>query len=392
MTVLTRTQVAIIGGGPAGLLLGHWLRAAGIDCIVLERQTEAHVAGRIRAGVLERTTTDLIKALGLDARLQAKGLRHDGLSIVHGDTTLLVPVHALSGHHVVVYGQTEITRDLIDAAPARGLPIVWCAEDVALHDIAGDCQVSYTHEGVSHQIECTAIVGCDGSRGAARMAIPAAQRREFERSYPFGWLGVLADVPPCHHEVAYARNDRGFALASMRSMERSRYYIQVGLDERLEDWPEDRFWEELTLRLGPDLGPRVTRGPAIETSITPLRSFVGEPMRWGKLFLAGDATHLVPPTGAKGLNLAAGDITYLAPALVEWLQGGSTHGIDSYSARALKRVWQTERFSWYLTRLLHQFPEDSPFDRNMQRAELDYLIASPAAQASLAENYVGLPL
>jgi p-hydroxybenzoate 3-monooxygenase len=388
-----KTQVAIIGAGPAGLMLGHGLSQAGIDVVIVERTSKARVMERIRAGVLERTTTDLLAQLGFDQRLKAEGLLHNGLTLVNGGHIIEVEVAKHTGRHVTVYGQTEITRDLIEAATERGLPIIWEAADVALHDLESTASyITFTADGAAQRINAQILVGCDGFHGAARQAIPTAHRREFERAYPFGWLGVLADVPPCHPEVVYASHERGFALASMRSMTRSRYYVQVGLDEKVEDWSDDRFWEELKIRLGPDMGAKVITGPSIEKSIAPLRSFVSEPMRHGNLFLAGDAAHIVPPTGAKGLNLASSDIVYLTEALIGWFKRGETAGIDGYSDRALKRVWKTERFSWYLTKLMHRFPEDGPFERRMQNAELDYIANSEAAQAMIAENYVGLPL
>ncbi len=388
-----QVQVAIIGAGPAGLLLGHSLRQAGISCIVIERQTRARVEERIRAGVLERTTTDLMARLGLDQRLKAEGLLHRGLTLVNDGRVINVEITRHTNRHVTVYGQTELTRDLINAAAERDLPIVWEASEVALHDVDGAApSVSFCRAGAVETVRAEMIVGCDGFHGVSRQAIPAAVRREFERAYPFGWLGVLADVPPCHPEVVYASHPRGFALASMRSPTRSRYYVQVALDEKIEDWPDARFWDELKLRLGPELAATVVTGPSIEKSIAPLRSFVTEPMRHGNLFLAGDAAHIVPPTGAKGLNLAASDVTYLAEALIGWFNHGDSAGINGYSDRALDRIWKTERFSWYLTRLMHRFPEDGAFERRMQDAELDYIARSEFAQASIAENYVGLPL
>ncbi len=382
-----KTQVAIVGAGPAGLLLGHSLRQAGIECVIVERTSQARVKERIRAGILETTLTDLLARLGLDSRLQAEGLRHHGLVLVNDGQSIPVDIFGPTGKHVTAYGQTEITRDLIDAAPRAGLHIVWEAADVVLHDVDSDAP-SVTWAG--GRIDCEVIVGCDGFHGASRACIPDA--RVFERAYPFGWLGILADVPPCHAHVIYASHARGFALASMRSPTRSRYYVQVGLDERVEDWSDDRFWDELCVRLGPEVAASVTRGPSIEKSIAPLRSFVSEPMRHGSLFLAGDAAHIVPPTGAKGLNLAASDVTYLSEALIDWFKRGDTAGIDGYSDRALRRIWKAERFSWQLTKLMHRFPEDGPFERRMQIAELDYIAGSKAAQTSIAENYVGLPL
>ncbi len=381
-----KTQVAIIGGGPAGLLLAHSLRQAGIDCIIVERTSQARVEERIRAGILEQTLTDLLERLGLDARLKAEGLRHEGLVLVNDGRTIPVEIFGHTGRHVTAYGQTEITRDLIAAAATAGINIIWDAADVALHNVDGTAPYVTWAGG---RIDCDVIVGCDGFHGPSRAVVGGTS---FERAYPFGWLGVLAEVPPCHAHVVYASHERGFALASMRSPTRSRYYVQVGLDEKIEDWSDDRFWVELRIRLGSDIAANVTTGPSIEKSIAPLRSFVSEPMRRGRLFLAGDAAHIVPPTGAKGLNLAASDVIYLSEALIGWFNRGETAGIDGYSDRALKRIWKTERFSWYLTKLMHRFPEDGAFERRMQNAELDYIAHSKAAQAMIAENYVGLPL
>lgn len=383
-----KTQVAIIGAGPAGLLLGHLLRAEGIECVIVERTSQARVTDRIRAGVLERTTTDLLHRLGIDDRLNREGMLEEGFALADGERLIRIDTFALTGKHVTVYGQTEVTRDLIAAAPARGLEIVWEAADVALHDVASNAPW-VTWEG--GRIDCDFIAGCDGFHGIARHAIPAHIRRTFERVYPFGWLGILADVPPCHHELIYANHDRGFALASMRSPTRSRYYIQVPVDEDIALWPDEQLWDELALRL-PQVADRITRGPALEKSVAPLRSFVSEPMHHGRLFLCGDATHIVPPTGAKGLNLAASDVAYLSDALIGHYRRADDTSLTSYSARALARVWKAERFSWQLTKLMHRFPEDSPFERRMQIAELDYIATSTAAQTAIAENYVGLPL
>ena len=387
-----KTQVAIIGGGPAGLLLGHLLRAEGIDCIILERQSRAHVEGRIRAGVLETVTTDLLHRLGIDAGLNAQGMMEEGFNLADGERMIRIPITELTGKHVVVYGQTEVTRDLIDAAPERDLEIVFEAKEVTLHDIDGPPYLTYEKDGVQHRIDADFIAGCDGFHGPSRKAVPANRVAQYEREYPFGWLGILADVPPCHHELIYASSDAGFALASMRSPTRSRYYIQVGRDERLEEWPEERLWDELERRFAPLAGRPVVRGPALEMSIAPLRSYVFEPMRHGRLFLAGDAAHIVPPTGAKGLNLAASDVAYLAEAFIAWYKKGSEAALTGYAAKALARVWKAERFSWSLTKLMHRFPEDGAFERRMQIAELDYLAGSSAMQTAIAENYVGLPL
>jgi len=392
-TPATKTQVAIIGAGPAGLLLGHLLRAEGIDCIVLERQMPDYVLGRIRAGVLEQVTVGLMERLGLDARLKAEGLVEHGFALADGERLIRIDVADLTGKTVVVYGQTEITRDLMDAAPARGLEVIYGADDVALHDIETEApSLTYTLGGTTHRIEAGFIAGCDGFHGPSRKAIPASVGREYERVYPFGWLGILADVPPCHEELIYANHERGFALASMRSHTRSRYYVDVPLTDRLEDWSDDRLWDELAVRLGPEAAAGITRGPALEKSIAPLRSYVFEPMRHGSLLLCGDSAHIVPPTGAKGLNLAASDVHYAAAALNGYFKTNDADAIAGYSAKALARVWKSERFSWSLTRLMHRFPDDGPFERQMQVAELDYIANSRAAQMSIAENYVGLPV
>lgn len=388
-----KTQVAIIGAGPAGLMLGHLLRQSGIDVVILERQSAEHVCSRIRAGVLESITTDVMDRLGLGARMHAEGLVHHGFNLADGERMVHIDIKALTGRQVLVYGQTELTKDLIEAAPARGLPILWEAADVALHDIESEAPwVSFQHAGTQQRLDARYIAGCDGFHGVARAAIPAGAGRQYEKVYPFGWLGILADVPPCNHELIYANHANGFALASMRSHVRSRYYIQVPLTEKIEDWPDERLWDELALRLGPEAGGRITRGPALEKSIAPLRSFVFEPMRHGSLFLAGDAAHIVPPTGAKGLNLAASDIHYLSDALTGALSKGDREGLAAYSGKALARVWKSERFSWSLTMLMHRFPDATVFDRRMQQAELAYIATSESAQRSIAENYVGLPL
>ncbi|GHA01237.1 4-hydroxybenzoate 3-monooxygenase [Novosphingobium arvoryzae] len=388
-----KTQVAIVGAGPAGLFLGHLLRAEGIDCVVVERQTPDYVLSRIRAGVLEQVTVGLMERLGLDARLKAEGLVEEGFNLADGERLIRIDVAGLTGKTVVVYGQTEITRDLMDAAPARGLPVLYGAEDVAVHAIESDAPfVTFRHDGADQRLDARFVVGCDGFHGPSRKAIPARAAREFERVYPFGWLGILADVPPCNPELIYANHERGFALASMRSHTRSRYYIDVPLTEKVEDWSDERIWDELAIRLGPDAAAGMTRGPSIEKSIAPLRSYVFEPMRHGSLLLCGDAAHIVPPTGAKGLNLAASDVHYAAEALTAFFRRGDNDAVIGYSAKALARVWKSERFSWSLTKLMHRFPEDGPFERAMQVAELDYIASSVAAQTTIAENYVGLPV
>lgn len=389
-----RTQVAIIGAGPAGLLLAHLLRRAGVDAVVLERRDREYVEGRVRAGVLEQVTVDLMNELGLGQRMRAEGLIHTGTNIAaDGDLFRIDMSELTGGSTVMVYGQQEVMKDLFDAAEPRGVRIIFDAEDVALHDIeSAKPYVTWRKDGAEHRLDCDFIAGCDGYHGVSRASIPAEVLKTFERVYPFGWLGVLADVPPCDHELIYSNHERGFALASMRSPTRSRYYIQCGLDERIEDWSDERFWDELCLRLGPEAGARVTRGASFEKSIAPLRSFVSEPMRHGRLFLAGDAAHIVPPTGAKGLNLAASDVIMLGEALTEHYLEGSDAGLDGYSARALARVWKAERFSWWFTSLTHRFPDRDGFDRKMQVAELAYMRGSRAAQVTLAENYVGLPL
>ena len=389
-----RTQVAIIGAGPAGLFLAHLLRQAGVDCVVLERRDRPYVEGRVRAGVLEQITVDLMARLGLDARLRREGLTHNGTNLACDGELFHVDMAGLTGGRAVtVYGQQEVMKDLFDAAEACGLPIIFEAEDVRLHDLAAERPfVTWRKDGAAHRLDCDVVAGCDGFHGVGRSSIPPEVLKSFERIYPFGWLGVLAEVPPCAEELIYCNHARGFALASMRSATRSRYYLQCALDDPLEAWPDARFWDELCLRLGPEAGSRVVRGPSFEKSIAPLRSFVAEPMRYGRLFLAGDAAHIVPPTGAKGLNLAVSDVIMLAEALEAFYATGAELALDRYSQRALARVWKAERFSWWFTTLTHRFPQMDAFDRRIQTAELAYMRASPRAQAVFAENYVGLPL
>lgn len=388
-----RTQVGIIGAGPAGLLLARLLKVYGIDSVILEARSRAYVEDRIRAGVLEQGTVDLLREAGVAQRLEREGLVHDGVELAVGGRRFRIDFRALVGKTVTVYGQTEVTKDLIAAHLAAGEgQIVWEAADVAIHDAQTDQpRLTYRADGESHALACDFIAGCDGFHGVSRASLPAALVRTYQRDYPFGWLGILADVPPCSDELIYASHARGFALASMRSPTRSRYYIQCGLDEKIEDWPDDRLWDELKRRLGSETEPHITVGPSIEKSIAPLRSFVAAPMAHGRLFLAGDAAHIVPPTGAKGLNLAASDVHYLCRALLAHYREGSDALLAAYSDTALARVWKAERFSWWMTSLLHRLHDEASFEAQMQRAELDYLASSRAAQTALAENYVGLP-
>ena len=389
-----RTKVAIIGAGPAGMLLGHLLARAGIDAVIVERRDRAYVEARVRAGVLEQVAVDLMDRLGLGARMHREGLVHEGTNLAHDGGMFRIDMKALTGGStVMVYGQQEVMRDLFDAAPDRGVQVVFDADDVALHGLDGTSpHVTWRKDGAEQRLDCDFVAGCDGYHGVSRGSIPAHVLKEFERVYPFGWLGILAEVPPANHELIYSNHERGFALASMRSATRSRYYLQCPIDDRIEDWSDDRFWDELCLRLGDRAAGGVIRGPSFEKSIAPLRSFVAEPMRWGRLFLAGDAAHIVPPTGAKGLNLAASDVAFLAQALEEHYRERSDAGIDGYSARARARVWKAERFSWWFTGITHRFPETGPLEHRLQVAELDYIRDSRAAQTVLAENYVGLPI
>ena len=388
-----RTQVAIIGSGPAGLLLGQLLQDAGIDNVIIERRDEEYILSRIRAGVLEMGTVGLLERAGCGERMRREGLVHHGFELSFGGRRHRIDFDALlAGGSVMVYGQTEVTRDLMARRRAAGAVTVYDAEDVTLHDFDGASpSLRWRKDGATHAIQADFIAGCDGFHGASRAAVPASAIRAYERVYPFGWLGVLADVPPVADELIYANHERGFALCSMRSRTRSRYYVQCGLDERIEEWSDQRFWDELRRRLPPDTADAVTTGASIEKSIAPLRSFVAEPMRFGRLFLAGDAAHIVPPTGAKGLNLAASDVHYLSSALIEHYADRSDAGIDTYSERALARIWKAVRFSWWMTTMMHRFPDAGEFGQRIQEAELDYLSGSTAASMSLAENYVGLP-
>ena len=389
------TQVAIIGAGPSGLLLGALLHKAGIDHVIIERQSPDYVLGRIRAGILEQVTVDLLHEAGVGNGVSQGGTVHHSIELVFKNTRHPIEVTQLTGGKVVTaYGQTEVTKDLMDQRTRLGLSTVYEASDVSLHDFDGlQPQVRYLKDGVSHVLNCEFIAGCDGFHGVARASVPKNAITEYEKVYPFGWLGVLADVPPVSsHAIVYANSDRGFALCSMRSMTRSRYYVQCPLSDKVEDWSDQRFWDEIRRRLDPEMAERMVIGASIEKSIAPLRSFVAEPMRFGRLFLAGDAAHIVPPTGAKGLNLAASDVKYLSSAFIEFFKDKSAAGIDHYSQRALARIWRAERFSWWLTSLMHRFPDSEGFGQKMQEAELDYLVNSHALSTSLAENYVGLPL
>jgi p-hydroxybenzoate 3-monooxygenase len=388
-----RTQVAIIGSGPAGLLLGQLLTRDGIDNVILERSSKAHVLSRIRAGVLEEGTARILEAAGAGIRMRAQGLLHGGIRVAFDDDMQRIDLHKLTGKRVMVYGQTEVTRDLVDARAASGAHSVYEAERVAPTDFdESGPTVSFVIDGVTQRLDCDFIVGCDGFHGVCRASVPERAIATFERIYPFGWLGLLADVPPAAEELIYVNHAEGFALCSMRSAARSRYYVQVGLDEKLEAWSDQRFWDELRRRLPETVAANITTGASLEKSIAPLRSFVAEPMRFGSLFLCGDAAHIVPPTGAKGLNLAVSDVWYLSQALREHYLERSQSGLDSYSAHALARVWRAERFSWSMTALLHRFPENGAFGRRLQKAEFENLRLSAAAATSLAENYVGPPL
>lgn len=387
-----RTQVAIIGGGPSGLLLAQLLHARGIDSVVLERKTKDYVLGRIRAGVLEQGLVGLMEEAGCADRLHAEGIPHDGTQISYENEMFRVDFKELTGKPVMVYGQTEVTRDLYEAREKAGGKIEFNVEDVVINDAETDApNVSYSVGGKAHRLDCDFVAGCDGFHGVSRQTIPLDVRKEYEKVYPFGWLGILSETPPVNHELIYANSPRGFALCSMRNENLSRYYIQCSLSDRPEDWTDEAFWQELKRRIPADQAAKIITGPSIEKSIAPLRSLVTEPMRWGKLFLCGDAAHIVPPTGAKGLNTAASDVNYLYNGLRDFYENNSTDGLDSYSEKALARVWKAERFSWWFSSLMHTYPDQSEFDLKMQVAELEFLRSNKAAQQAMAENYVGLP-
>ena len=388
-----RTKIAIIGSGPSGLLLGQLLTEAGIDNVILDRVGKDYILGRVRAGVLEEGTVGLIDEAKAGARMHAEGLSHDGFSLAFDGRDHRIDLFGLTGgKRVMIYGQTEVTRDLMERREASGALTIYEAANVKPHDFDGSAPyVTYEKDGATRRIDCDFIAGCDGFHGASRKAVPEKSLRTFEKIYPFGWLGILAEVAPVNHELIYANHPRGFALCSMRSEHRSRYYIQCPLDEKVEDWSDDRFFDELRRRLPAHHADALVTAPSFEKSIAPLRSFVAEPMRFGRLFLVGDAAHIVPPTGAKGLNLAASDVHYLFSGLIEHYQDRSNAGIDTYSQKALARVWKAVRFSWWMTTMMHRFPDTGDFDQKIQEAELDYLTHSRAASTALAENYVGLP-
>jgi p-hydroxybenzoate 3-monooxygenase len=391
---LLRTQVAIIGAGPAGLLLGQLLHLYGVETIILERKDPDYVLARIRAGLLEQGTVNLMEEVGVAARLHDEGLVHDGIELAFDGARHRIDMKkATGGRTVTIYGQTEVTRDLMEARASAGLTTVYDADDVTPHDFDTDHpRVTYRKDGVTHEIACDFIAGCDGFHGISRESVPAKAIQTYDRVYPFGWLGILSETPPVSPELIYCRHERGFALCTMRSTHRSRYYLQCSLDDHIDNWSDDRFWDELKRRLDQEAVDHLVTGPSIEKSIAPLRSFVAEPMRFGRMFLAGDAAHIVPPTGAKGLNLAASDVHFLSQALREFYTEKSSAGIDAYSATALARVWKAERFSWWMTSMLHLFPDTDAFTARIQLAELNYLVNSQAAMTSLSENYTGLPL
>ena len=388
-----KTKIAIVGAGPSGLLLGQLLQKAGIDNIIIERQTPEYILGRIRAGVLEQGTADLLREAGVSERMEKEGLVHDGFELAIAGRLEHINIKELTGGKtVIVYGQTEVTRDLMNARKACGAQTIYQADNVAIHDMKSDAPyITYEKDGVAQRIDCDYVAGCDGYHGVSRKSIPADVLTEYERVYPFGWLGVLADTPPVHDELIYAQHERGFALCSMRSATRTRYYVQVPMTEKVEDWSDERFWDELRQRIPAEQAAKLVTGPSIEKSIAPLRSFVVEPMQYGNLFLLGDAAHIVPPTGAKGLNLAASDVNTMFRILCKVYQEGRTDLLEKYSEICLRRIWKAERFSWWLTSMMHDFPENDAFTKQMQKTELEYFVGSVAGRTTIAENYVGLP-
>ncbi len=389
-----RVQVLIIGSGPAGLLLGQLLHNIGVETLILERQSQEYVLSRIRAGVLEQGTTELLELAGCGERMRVEGIIHSGFDLAFDGQRYRIDLQEMSGGKtVMVYGQTEVTKDLMNHRLATNGITIYEAQDVQPHDFnTNQPWVSYKKDGVEHRVDCDFIAGCDGFHGVSRASVPDQAIEIYEKVYPFGWLGILADVPPVSHELIYANHPQGFALCSMRSMTRSRYYVQCSLEDKVEEWSDDRFWDELRFRLPPDAADQVTTGPSIEKSIAPLRSFVSEPLRFGTMFICGDAAHIVPPTGAKGLNLAASDVFYLFNAIQEYYEENSESGLEAYSKKVLSRVWKAVRFSWWMTTVMHRFPDTGTFGQKIQEAELHYLTSSTPATQSLAENYVGLPL
>ncbi|WP_110644041.1 4-hydroxybenzoate 3-monooxygenase [Salinicola sp. CPA57] len=388
-----KTEVAIIGAGPSGLLLGQLLQRAGIDNVILERRSGEYVLSRIRAGVLEQGMVDLLREAGVDRRMDEEGLPHDGVELAFDNRRVRIDLAAhTGGKRVMVYGQTEVTRDLMEAREAESGKTLYEVNNVRPHDLDSDAPyVTFEHDGATRRLDCDYIAGCDGFHGVSRQSIPEDRLKTFERSYPFGWLGLLSDTPPISDELIYARHERGFALCSMRSRTRSRYYVQVPLEEKVEDWSDERFWDELRRRLPEDVAANLVTGSSLEKSIAPLRSFVVEPMQYGRLFLVGDAAHIVPPTGAKGINLAASDVNTLYRLMLKVYREGRTDLVPRYSRTCLKRVWKAERFSWWMTSVLHKFSEEEDFGARMQQAELDYVTGSEAGLTTIAENYVGLP-
>ena len=389
----TRTRIVIIGGGPAGSLLAHLLHLRGIESVILELRTREHVLERVRAGVIEHGSADVLRDSGVGKRMDAEGFVHEGVNLAHAGEMLRIDFQGLTGKHVTIYGQTELQKDLYDVIDSAGIPLIDEAEGVRVEGIESDSPtVRFDRHGREHMIACDFVVGCDGAHGVSRDFIPPGARRSYERQYPFCWVGLLSETPPVDEELIYASHERGFALCSMRNEHRSRYYVQGPADTTLDEWPDDRFWSELTARLPEPVADALVTGPSIEKIVTPLRSWVSEPLRHGRLLLAGDAAHVVPPTGAKGLNLAISDVMYLVDALADQYENGSMTGLDQYSERALARVWKAVRFSWWMTTMLHRFPGVSDdFERRLQKAELDYLFGSENAQRAMAENYVGLP-
>ena len=387
-----RTQIAIVGGGPSGMLLAHLLHAAGIDTVVIEQRTRSYVLDRVRAGVLEHGSVELLRSVGVGDRMDREGFVHDGTELSNNGRGFRVDFKATAGRSVMVYGQTEVQKDLYDVGDTKGLLVYDDCADVTVHDPTSNMPaVSFTKNGQAHRVNADFIAGCDGFHGICRTVFPPSMVTEFERVYPFGWLGILSETPPVSHELIYARHPDGFALCSMRNPMLSRYYIQCTSDTKAGDWSDQQFWDALRQRLPAEAAESMVIGPSIEKSVTPLRSYVREPLRYGNLFLAGDSAHIVPPTGAKGLNLAFSDIFYLSRALVEHYDERSNAGLDHYSATALKRVWKAVRFSWWMTTMLHTFPDQTDFDHRMQETELDYLATSPAAKAAMAEQYCGIP-